>query len=110
VTGGGKGSERRGPWHHAAVAALQGASIEEQLQYLDPDIVQGEELHQSVDGPGLGFGSLHKDDEAWTRGLVAAPNARSEVSSASDDRAAQLAGMRIWSRWDVHARGKIVRR
>lgn len=99
MSGQGKGTERRGPWHHAAVAALQGASIEEQLQYLDPDIVPSDELHQSVDGPGLGFASL-----------VTLPSQRTQAVAAPDDSAAQRAAARIWSRWDVHARGKTVRR
>jgi len=99
VTGGGKGSERRGPWHHAAVAALQGASIEEQLQYLDPDLVQSDEIRQAVEGPGLGLGSLGS-----------LPSARPPAIEAPDDAAALHAAIRIWNRWDVHARGRIVRR
>jgi len=109
VTGQGKGTERRGPWHHAAVAALQGASIEEQLQYLDPDIVQSDDLQQSIDGPGLGFASLQRKAQPDGAGLVTLPSQRAPTATP-DDGAAQRATARIWSRWDVHARGKTVRR
>lgn len=97
-----KMNERRGPWQYAAVAALQGASIEEQLQYLDPDLVQGDEPIQEPGGHGLGLGG------------TIAPPARAPTAPApdpaADDEAINRAAARVWGRWDVHWRGRVVAR
>jgi hypothetical protein len=98
-----KGSERKGPWHHAAVAALQGASIEEQLQYLDPDLVQQEELLQGLEGPGIGLGAV------LAPGGAAGASAKAQAAMV-DDAAANRAAAEVWGRWDVHARGRLVHR
>lgn len=95
-----KPNERKGPWQYAAVAALQGASIEEQLQYLDPDLVVQEELHQDVEGPGLGLGAI----------LAPSQRAAPAPDPSAGDAAANRAAARIWGRWDVHWRGRVVAR
>lgn len=95
-----KDNERRGPWQYAAVAALQGASIEEQLQYLDPDLVVQEELHQGVDGPGLGLVAI----------LAPLSRAAPAPDPALGDAAANRAAAHVWGRWDVHWRGRVVPR
>lgn len=90
-------SEKKGPWHHAAVAALQGASIEEQLQHLDPDLVQHDEIYQGDSGPGLGFGALNAPPPT-----MAPARAEALVVQRSDR------GAHMWGRWDVHTRGRTV--
>lgn len=92
-------SEKKGPWHHAAVAALQGASIEEQLQHLDPDLVQQDEIYQGDNGPGLGFGALNAPQRA-----SAPAHAEARVAPLADR------GAQRWGRWDVHTRGRTVTR
>lgn len=100
-----KSNERKGPWQHAAVAALQGASIEEQLQYLDPDLVPREELTQDGDGPGLGLGVI-----VAAPALAPTAPAPTAPDPAWDDTAANRAAARVWGRWDVHWRGRVVAR
>ncbi len=93
-----KANERKGPWQQAAVAALQGASIEEQLGFLDPDLVEVEDVPAlAPTGPGLGLGALP----------VTAPAAAR--AAAPDDRLAEAEAVRTWGRWDAHGRGRIAR-
>ena len=94
-----KENERRGPWQYAAVAAMQGARFEEQMQYLEPDVVEQDELRR-VEGPSIGLGTL----------LPMAPSKNQPVDHAAEDALAHQAAARVWGRWDVHWRGRIVPR
>lgn len=111
-----KAGDRKGPWHHAAVAALQGASIEEQLEYLDPDQVEYDDLGPQEElGPALGLGALEAGGR--TPLGVSAPRGSSSERAAPIDtfgaevpQGAELAAVRRWERWDAYGRGRLVRR
>lgn len=93
-------NERKGPWHQAAVAALQGAPIEEQLQHLDPDLV-GDEVAHGIEGPGLGFGVVLAPPSARPKGReVLAPGEPEGLDP----------GVATWGRWDAHGRGRTMSR